>query len=195
MSDVYYSLIVDDDDGSSDGDGDEGVLDTQWIRVYENEFLFSEYELFLKSDITRVSFRFIYLDRDKKCVQFVIPAESYSLQCANQITQTEIFQIVHRHQNMADAANNNNKNRNKKKYYNLHSLLLYDFQLGQDNNNNNNNDNVRVAEYISSPTAADLDFGRIIEYTSILSFDTIYFQPLIAMFHDLIEFTVVLYED
>ena len=97
---------------------------------------------------------------------------------------------------MADAANNNNnKNWNKKKYYNLHSLLLYDFQLGQDNNNNNNNDNVRVAEYISSPTAADLDFGRIIEYTSILSFDTIYFQPLIAMFHDLIEFTVVLYED
>ena len=194
MSDVYYSLIVDDDDGSSDGDEGvgEGVLDTQWIRDYENDILFSEYELFLKSDITRVSFRFIYLDRDKKCVLFVIPAESYSLQRANQITQTEIFQIVHRHQKMSDATNKNN-NKNKKKYYNLHSLLLYDFQLGEDNNNNNNG-NVSVAEYISSPTA-DVDFGRIIEYTNILSFDTIYFRPVIAMFHDLIEFTVVLYED
>jgi hypothetical protein len=192
MSDVYYSLIVDDDDGSSDVD--EGVLDTQWIRDYENDILFSEYELFLKSDITRVSFRFIYLDRDKKCVLFVIPAEAYSLQRANQITQTEIFHIVHRHQNMADATNNknnNNKNKNKKKYYNLDSLLLYDFQLGEDNNNNGN---VSVAEYISSPTA-DVDFGRIIEYTNILSFETIYFRPVIAMFHDLIEFTVVLYED
>ena len=174
MSDVYYSLIVDDDDGSSDVD--EGVLDTQWIRDYENDILFSEYELFLKSDITRVSFRFIYLDRDKKCVQFVIPAESYSLPRANQITQTEIFQIVHRHQKMG------------KKYYNFHSLMLYDFQLEDGNRS--------VAEYISSPGgSSDVDFGRIIEYTNILSFDTIYFQPLIAMFHDLIGFTVVLYED
>jgi hypothetical protein len=174
MSDVYYSLIVDDDDGSSDVD--EGVLDTQWIRDYENDILFSEYELFLKSDITRVSFRFIYLDRDKKCVLFVIPAEAYSLQRANQITQTEIFQIVHRHQKMG------------KKYYNFHSLMLYDFQLEDGNRS--------VAEYISSPGgSSDVEFGRIIEYTNILSFDTIYFQPLIAMFHDLIGFTVVLYED
>ena len=37
--------------------------------------------------------------------------------------------------------------------------------------------------------------NSIIEYTNILSFDTIYFQPLIAMFHDMIGFTVVLYED
>ena len=180
--DVYYSLIVDDDDGSSDGGGGGGggelVLDTQWIHDYENQILFSEYEMFLKSDITRVSFRFIYLDRDKKCVEFAIPGVSYSLQRVNQITQSEIFQMIHRHQNIA----NNNK---KKKYYNFHSLLLYDFQLGDDN--------VSVAEYISSP--ADVDFGRIIEYTNILSFDTIYFQPLIAMFHDMIGFTVVLYED
>lgn len=188
--DVYYSLIVDDDDGSSDdGGGGELLLDTQWIRDYENQFLFSEYELFLKSDITRVSFRFIYLDRDKKCVEFTIPGGSYPLQRVNQITQSEIFQMIYRHQNITNNNNNNknknNKNKNKKKYYNFHSLLLYDFQLGDDN--------VSVAEYISSP--ADVDFGRIIEYTNILSFDTIYFQPLIAMFHDLIGFTVVLYED
>ena len=196
MSDVYYSLIVDDDDGSDD-EGEDGLLDTHWIRDYENEFLFSEYELFLKSDITRVSFRFIYLDRNKKCVDFELPAESYPLQRPNQITQSEIFQIIYRHQNVSDATTmnkNNNNNNNKKKYYNFHSLLLYDFQLGG-HNNNNNNDNVSVAEYISSPTAADDDFGRIVEYTNILSFETIYFRPLIAMFHDLIGFTVVLYED
>jgi hypothetical protein len=193
MSDVYYSLVVDDDDGSDDeGVGEGGLLDTHWIRDYENEFLFSEYELFLKSDITRVSFRFIYLDRNKKCVDFELPAESYPLQRPNQITQSEIFQIIYRHQNVSDATTMNKNN--KKKYYNFHSLLLYDFQLGG-HNNNNNNENVSVAEYISSPTAADDDFGRIVEYTNILSFETIYFRPLIAMFHDLIGFTVVLYED
>jgi hypothetical protein len=66
--------------------------------------------------------------------------------------------------------------------------MLYDFQLEDGNRS--------VAEYISSPGgSSDVEFGRIIEYTNILSFDTIYFQPLIAMFHDLIGFTVVLYED
>ena len=109
MDDYYDSHIIDDDDSSIDGVGDgDGLLDTQWIHEYENKILFSEYHLFLKSDITRVSFRFIYLDRDKKCIQFVNPVESYTLQCANQITQTEIFQIIHRHQNVM------------KKYYNFH---------------------------------------------------------------------------
>jgi hypothetical protein len=189
MADVYYNLIVDDDDGDGDAgdDDDGGGLDTQWITAYENNILFSEYELFLKSDITRVSFRFIYLDRDKKCVEFVVPtaaAESYTLQCVNQITQSELFQIIHRRQNVTTDT--------KKKYYNFHSLLLYEFQLEEENN-----DNVvrSVAQYISSPAPADVDFGRVIEYTNILSFETIYFQPLVAMFHDLIEFTVVLYED
>ena len=187
MADLYYSLIIDDDDdddGSDGGIGDGG-LDTQWITVYENNILFSEYELFLKSDITRVSFRFIYLDRDKKCVEFVVPtaaAESYTLQRANQITQSELFQIIYRHQNVTTDT--------KKKYYNFHSLLLYDFQLEEENNDNF----IRsVAEYISSP--ADVDFGRVIEYTNILSFETIHFKPLSRMFHNLIEFTVILYED
>jgi hypothetical protein len=195
MADAYYSLIIDDDDYDDYDDYDGGIggiggigdggLDTQWITVYENNILFSEYELFLKSDITRVSFRFIYLDRNKKCVEFVVPtaaAESYTLQCANQITQSELFQIIYRHQNVTTAT--------KKKYYNFHSLLLYDFQLEEENNDNF----IRsVAEYISSP--ADVDFGRVIEYTNILSFETIYFKPLSTMFHDLIEFTVILYED
>lgn len=193
MSDDYYSLIIDDCDSDSDGDGGEGGdeggegggdggLDTQWITAYENDILLSEYQLFLKSDITRVSFRFIYLDRDKKCVDFVIPmAEPYPLRRVNQISQSEIFQIIQRNQTPPAI------NGGKKKYYNFHSLLLYNFQLDE-----NNNDNVSVAEYISSETA---DVGGIIEYTNILSFDTIYFHPMIEMFHDLVGFTVVLYED
>jgi hypothetical protein len=186
MSDDYYSLIIDDcdsDDGGGD-DGGNGGLDTQWITAYENDILLSEYQLFLKSDITRVSFRFIYLDRHKKCVVFVIPmADPYPLHRVNQISQSEIFQIIQRNQTPPAI------NGGKKKYYNFHSLLLYNFQLDE-----NNNDNVvrLVAEYISSETA---DVGGIIEYTNILSFDTIYFHPMIEIFHDLVEFTVVLYED
>ena len=213
MSDVYYSLIVDDDDGSSDGDEGvgEGVLDTQWIRDYENDILFSEYELFLKSDITRISFRFIYLDRDKKCVEFVIPMEGlYPLQHVNQISQSEIFQIIQRNQTPAVM------NGRKKKYYNFHSLLLYNLtsHIGKKHENQKHrlsnvapygslhcqseDDNVirSVAEYISSETEEDVgDFGGIIEYTNILSFDIIYFKPVIEMFHELVGFTVVLYED
>jgi len=39
------------------------------------------------------------------------------------------------------------------------------------------------------------EYGRVVEYKNILSFDAIYFRPLIEMFHDLISFTVLLYED
>jgi hypothetical protein len=107
-------------------------------------------------------------------------AEPYPLRRVNQISQSEIFQIIQRNQTPAVM------NGRKKKYYNFHSLLLYNFQL----------DDVRsVAEYISSSETDVSDFGGIIEYTNILSFDTIYFQPMIAMFHDLVGFTVILYED
>jgi hypothetical protein len=189
MSDLYYSLIVDDDDdGDDDGyGGGGGSLDTQWITAYENDILLSEYRLFLKSDITRVSFRFIYLDRDKKCVKFVIPmAGLYSLQRVNQISQSELFQIIQRNQTPPMVMSGGG---GKKKYYNFHSLLLYQFQLEDDNVIRS------VAEYISSDTETGSDFGGIIEYTNLLSFHTIYFKPMIEMFHELVGFTVVLYED
>ena len=183
MVDDYSKFILDDDDDDDENDTlrDDGLLDTQWISDFENKMLFNEYELFLKSDITHVSFRFIYLDRVKKSIEFIVPmVELYPLQKKNQITQTEIFKIIYRHQHICNDA--------KKKYYNFHSLILYDFQLEDDNV-------VRsVAEYISSSNS-NIDFGRIIEYTNILSFETIYFRPLITMFHDLIGFTVILYED
>ncbi len=194
----YYNFILDDSDGDSSLDDgvDGGYLDTQWITEYENHILLSEYELFLKTDIVRVSFQFIYLDRDKKCVEFIVPMTGpYILQHANKISQNELLRIIHKYQN-----------RNSKKYYNFQSLLLYDFQMPE----NDDNDVRWVSKYLSPPSSSYSgsatmtetetetegdEYGRIVEYTNLLSFDTIYFRPLIAMFHDLIGFTVVLYED
>jgi hypothetical protein len=169
-------------DGGGGGDGGDGCLDTRWITEYENQFLLSDYDSFLKKDILRVSFQFIYLDRGKRSIEFVIPmTEPYHLQTTNQITQNELLRIIHIYQNI--------RMKDNKKYYNFHSLLLYDFKMPE----NGDNDNRWVSDYLSS--SCDEEYDRIVEYTNLLSFDTIYFSPLISMFHDLIGFTVVLYED
>ena len=194
----YYNYILDDSDGDSDIDGDidgdnEGagggagsILDTKWIADLEEELLLSEYDKFLKKEIDRVSFQFVYLDRDKKTVQYTLPVlrpYEYMLKQSNQISQSELLHIIHRYQFV----------KNKKKYYNFHSLLLYDFQMPESNNSNND---VRwLSEYVSKVSSNHYDYSRITEYTNLLSFDVIYFRPLISMFHDLIEFTVILYED
>lgn len=191
----YYNYIHDDSDGEStieydEGDiDDDGHLDTKWISTCEEQFLLDEYNLFLKSDIVRVSFQFVYLNREKSGVESVVRMnESYILQTANQITQNELLRIIHKFQNKGN-----------KKYYNFKSLLLYDFQMPE----TNENDDVKwLSEYLCSSSASSAssayestEYGRVIEYTNLLSFHTIYFHPLITMFHDLIEFTVVLYED
>jgi hypothetical protein len=207
----YHNFILDDSDGESSigggdgyGDGDggfeggeiefdkNGYLDTKWITDIENQILLSEYQLFLKTDITRVSFQFVYLDRNKQCIQFVLPIlrpYEYVLNKPNQINQSELLHIVHQYQSVRD----------KKKYYNFHSLLLYDFQMPDSNNAAVNNDIRWLSEYLGSGSGGVSrnhdEYGRVIEYTNLLSFDAIYFHPLIEMFHDLIGFTVVLYED
>ena len=192
----YHDFILDDSDGDGDDGGDggdggerDGCLDTQWITEYENQLVLDEYEIFLKSDIRRVSFQFIYLDREKKCVDCILHMTGgYMLQKANQISQSEILRVIHTYQNHWMKQN--------KKYYNFHSLLLYDFQMPE----NDDNDVRWVSEYLSSASDGDgdgdgVEYGRVIEYTNLLSFEKIYFHPLIAMFHDLVGFTVVLYED
>lgn len=210
----YHNFILDDSDGESsvggvDGEGDvegegdnglergeiefdkNGYLDTKWITDIENQILLSEYQLFLKTDITRVSFQFVYLDRNKQCIQFVLPIlrpYEYVLNKPNQINQSELLHIIHQYQSVRD----------KKKYYNFHSLLLYDFQMPDSNNAAVNNDIRWLSEYLGSSGGVSRnhdEYGRVIEYTNLLSFDAIYFHPLIEMFHDLIGFTVVLYED
>ena len=182
--DDYHQFILDDSDGSDSGDGG---LDTEWITEFETRLVLDEYESFLKSDIRRVSFQFIYLDREKKCVDCVLHMSGgYMLHKANQISQSEILRVIHTYQNHWMKQN--------KKYYNFQSLLLYDFQMPE----NDDNDVRWVSEYLSSSSSSSgdgVEYGRVIEYTNLLSFETIYFRPLIAMFHDLIGFTVVLYED
>lgn len=187
--DDYHQFILDDSDGSdsggdgSDGGGDGG-LDTEWITEFETRLVLDEYESFLKSDIRSVSFQFIYLDREKKCVDCVLHMSGgYMLHKANQISQSEILRVIHTYQNHWMKQN--------KKYYNFQSLLLYDFQMPE----NDDNDVRWVSEYLSSSGGDGIEYGRVIEYTNLLSFEMIYFRPLIAMFHDLVGFTVVLYED
>ena len=222
--DDYHQFILDDSDGDWDSDGGvgggdggddgggSGCLDTQWITEFETRLVLDEYESFLKSDIRRVSFQFIYLDREKKCVDCVLHMMGgpYMLHKANQISQSEILRVIHTYQNHWMKQN--------KKYYNFQSLLLYDFQMPE----NDDNDVRWVSEYLSSSAGGDggdveygrsddlcgriggdggggdgggVEYGRVIEYTNLLSFEMIYFRPLIAMFHDLVGFTVVLYED
>jgi len=176
----HYSqfLVHDDDNDDDDVSNKDDILDTRWITEYETDILIDEYKLLLKTDITHVSFEFFYLDRDKKCVEYIMPM-TYSLRGINQITQDEIFNIVQSHQKM------------NKKYYNFQSLLLYNFQFQfQDNNK----DIVRcVSEYLQN---TDLNIDKVlVEYTNILSIDVIHFFPVISMFHDLIGFSVLLYED
>ncbi len=185
----YYNYLVDDDDDDDYDDNDDyadngvenvsssGVLDTSWITEYEKMFLMDEYKQFIRSDVTRVSFQFIYLDSSKKDVVFMEPLFYYSLLQPNQISQGEIFRLIQPRQRI---------NGDKKKYYNFLYLCFYDFYLPDDFKS--------VAEYLSSDKVGN-DGGRLIEYTNILSFDTIPFRPLIHMFHDMITFTVVLFED
>jgi len=191
VSEYDYRRFIIDDCDSDDGDDGDGkcnqVLDTQWITEFETNNMTDEYQLFLKTDITRVSFEFFYLDHDKKSVERIIQM-SYSLRDINRITQNELFSVVQSHQKL------------DKKYYNFQSLLLYHFDFKY-------NDVVKaLSEYIQNATAAtaataakaatDINHEKaFIEYTNILSIDVIYFPPLISMFHDLIGFSVLLYED
>lgn len=143
----YYNYIHDDSDGEStieydEGDiDDNGHLDTKWIATCEEQLLLDEYDLFLKSDIVRVSFQFVYLNRENSGVESVVRMnESYILQTANQITQNELLRIIHKFQNKGN-----------KKYYNFKSLLLYDFQMPE----TNENDDVKwLSEYLYSSSAS-----------------------------------------
>ena len=184
----YRNFLVDDYDSESEsedvGVGDESILDTRWIQEYEKQFINDEYRLFIKTDISQVKFEFYYLDRNKSCVECVVPF-TYSLQQVNQISQGEIFSIIRNHQ------------RSHKKYYNFQSLLLYSFDF-----HNQSKDIVRsLANFIQSDGdgggsgGGNGGGGTFTEYTNILSIDIIYFTPFIAMFHEFIGFSVFLYED
>jgi hypothetical protein len=187
----YRLLLVDDYDSDSDIDidididsnGDGPNIDTQWIVEYEQKILYDEYRLFLKTDVTTVTFEFYYLDHHRSCVEQIVPVK-YSLKMANQISQHELFSIIRSYQHL------------DKKYYNFHSLLLYSFDF-QDNKCKSIIQG--LSQYIQGAGAsagAGAGAGaEFIEYTNLLSIDIIYLSPVITMFHDIIGFSVMLYED
>ena len=175
----YRNLLFDDYDSESDsdsnGDGEYNSLDTLWIVEYEKKLMYDEYQLFLKTDVMSVTFEIFYLDHDKTTVERIVPMK-YSLKNPNQITQHELFSIIHSYQHV------------DKKYYNFHTLLFYSVEF-QDNNV------IRgLSEYLRKSSAGD-GSSNIIEYTNLLSIDTICIAPVLTMFHDIIGFSVLLYED
>ena len=186
-----YKYLYDDCDSDVDDDGDDGGddgggcggggLDTQWINEMETQIICDDYSQFIKTNVTSVSFEFIYLNTVKEIVTIdrcVVP-----LMRPNAITQNEIFQLIQKKQRLV------------RKYYNFMCMCFYHFYIDDDPKS--------VSQYLYSKgadgdvdgDADDADDGNITEYTNILSIKTIYFQPLIRMFHDMNCFTVVLYED
>jgi hypothetical protein len=194
--DNYRNFLFDDcdsdsNDGDSDGEielGDNNRLDTLWITEYETQIMKDEYRLFLKTDITSVTFEMYYLDHEKTTVEQIVPMK-YTLKNPNQITQNELFSVIRSYQHL------------DKKYYNFHALLFYSFEF-QDNNGK---DVIRgLSEYLRKSSAGagngngngnGDDVGHFIEYTNLLSIDTICIAPVLTMFHDMIGFSVLLYED
>jgi hypothetical protein len=161
------------DDSDSDIDS---IIDTEWITDIENQIINDEYQLFMKTDITRIKFEFLYLDHDKKCVERMTRM-TYPLNHVNHITKNELFSVIQSHQKL------------DKKYYNFQSLLLYQFNFQY-------KDIIRdLSEYLKN-TSDEIQHEKVfIEYTNLHSIDVIYFTPLISMFHDFIGFSVLLYED
>ena len=92
-SDEIYKYLYDDYD--DDWDGEEGIgceLDTRWIHEIETQLICDDYSEFIKTDITSVSFEFVYLGLRKEIVNIdrcVLP-----LMKPNTITQNEIFQLI-----------------------------------------------------------------------------------------------------
>lgn len=176
MNEDYRLLLVDDCDSDGGDGGGDGVLDTRWIDEYEKKMIYDEYRLFLKNDLTTVKFEFYYLDHHRSCLEQIVPMK-YSLKIANQISQAELFSIIRSYQHI------------DKKYYNFHSLLFYSFDF-QDNKGKN------IIQGLSNYIQREHDAGaKFIEYTNLLSIDIIHLSPVITMFHDIIGFSVMLYED
>ena len=184
-----YKYLYDDCDSDRDdvdddgGGGGGGGLDTQWINEMETQLICDDYSQFIKTNVTSVSFEFIYLNTVKEIVSIdrcVVP-----LMQPNAITQNEIFQLIQKKQRLG------------RKYYNFMCMCFYHFYIDDDPKSVSQYLYSRYADgdTVDTDAASDVDDGNITEYTNILSIKTIYFQPLIRMFHDMNCFTVVLYED
>lgn len=161
----------------SDGDGD--ALDTTWINEIENTIMYDEYQQFIKSDITSVMITFIYINKSNEPVHTA--SIRVTLSVPNQISQDEILHIMQKYQ-MRVVYNE----RNKKQfiYYNFHSLLHYSFEIEEDVKS--------VAAFLVGDGDGDCFMNK---YSNIISIQTLYFKPIINLFHDISSITIILHED
>jgi hypothetical protein len=169
----------------SETDSEIDALDTTWINEIENTIMYDEYQQFIKSDITSVMITFIYINKSNEQVHTA--SIRLALTVPNQISQDEILHIMQKYQ-MRVVYNE----RNKKQfiYYNFHSLLHYSFEIGEDVKS--------VAEFLVCDGDCDGDGdgdGFMNKYSNIISIQTLYFKPIINLFHDISSITIILNED
>ena len=170
-------------DSETDSEIEIDALDTTWINEIENTIMYDEYQQFIKSDITSVMITFIYINKSNEQVHSA--SIRLALTVPNQISQDEILHIMQKYQ-MRVVYNE----RNKKQfiYYNFHSLLHYSFEIGEDVKS--------VAEFLVGDGDGDGDGdGFMNKYSNIISIQTLYFKPIINLFHDISSITIILNED
>ena len=157
----------------------DDVLDTTWINEIENTIMYDEYQQFIKSDVTSVMITFIYINKSNEQVHTA--SIRVTLAVPNQISQDEILHIMQKYQMRVEY---NKRNKKQFIYYNFHSLLHYSFEIDEDVKS--------VAAFLVGDGDGD---GFMNEYSNIISIQTLYFKPIINLFHDISSIMIILHED
>ena len=170
-------------DDSDDSDDSDDVLDTTWINEIENTIMYDEYQQFIKSDVTSVMITFIYINKSNEQVHTA--SIRVTLTVPNQISQDEILHIMQKYQMRVEY---NKRNKKQFIYYNFHSLLHYSFEIDEDVKS--------VAAFLVGDGDGDGDGdGFMNDYSNIISIQTLYFKPIINLFHDISSIMIILHED
>ena len=169
---------VDESESESVNESDD-VLDTTWINEIENTIMYDEYQQFIKSDVTSVMITFIYINKSNEQVHTA--SIRVTLAVPNQISQDEILHIMQKYQMRVEY---NKRNKKQFIYYNFHSLLHYSFEIDEDVKS--------VAAFLVGDGDGD---GFMNEYSNIISIQTLYFKPIINLFHDISSIMIILQED
>ena len=174
------SESVNESESESVNESDD-VLDTTWINEIENTIMYDEYQQFIKSDVTSVMITFIYINKSNEQVHTA--SIRVTLTVPNQISQDEILHIMQKYQMRVEY---NKRNKKQFIYYNFHSLLHYSFEIDEDVKS--------VAAFLVGDGDGDGD-GFMNDYSNIISIQTLYFKPIINLFHDISSIMIILHED
>jgi hypothetical protein len=182
VEDDSESESVNESESESESESDD-VLDLTWINEIENTIMYDEYQQFIKSDVTSVMITFIYINKSNEQVH--TESIRFALTVPNQISQDEILHIMQKYQMRVQY---NKRNKKEFIYYNFHSLLHYSFEIDEDVKS--------VAAFLVGDGHGDgHGDGFMNEYSNIISIQTLYFKPIINLFHDISSITIILYED